>query len=125
MKEFVEKLNTKEDIWPNGTYFAGISFAGTSDETALLKQICKIKLGKRRRELAWSLILGEICETLYSNDMTDFISEDVFNYLLENEIELLTLGHLQLKDEWLLEIYKKDSRCIEALQTIVQRRMKE
>lgn len=38
-------------------------------------------------------------------DMFDKLSEEKFNYLLENKIDLIDLAHEDLPDEWLLDLY--------------------
>lgn len=55
-------------------------------------------------------------------ELSDFLSETILNYLIENDIELIGLGHLQLSDDWLRRTYNRNNSCIEALQTIELRK---
>ena len=48
--------------------------------------------------------------------------ERLIDYLIENQIALQDLGHLQLNSEILMKIYNKDNRCKEALQTVQNRK---
>ena len=115
LKSFIENVQSKISL------FCEISFSKTADETEMLKNFCKTCLTDRRREEAWSQIIYSLNETFYPQDITDFLSQEVLEFLVENKISLNSLGHLQLSNQWLLKIYEKDNNCIEALQTIVRR----
>jgi hypothetical protein len=112
IRDFIALVPTKKSL------FHEIAIYGTTDETQMLKELCKTSANRKRLCLAWSLILHDIHESLYPHDVTEFLSDEVLEYLIAEEIELITLGHLQLSNKWLLKIYEKDNRCIEALQTV-------
>jgi len=54
--------------------------------------------------------------------MTNCLTKYTIDYLIENQIALQDLGHLQLNSEILMKIYNKDNRCKEALQTVQNRK---
>ena len=48
-------------------------------------------------------------------DMFDKLSEEKFNYLLENKIDLIDLAHEDLPDEWLFKLIQYDSAALYTL----------
>ena len=100
-----------------------ILLQGTAEETVLLQKFCKARIKVGIRAHAWYEIIYWIAENFSQiKDPTTFIGVETLNFLIDNEIDLIGLGHLQLSDYWLQKIYDKDNRCIEALQTIQARK---
>ena len=120
LEKFITLASTKKDL-----HYYEILLNGTVEETQMLEVFCTVKMKSTRRDLAWGYIIYHINEKFHSSDdITYFFTEKTLNFLIENEIELISLGHLKLSDEWLLKIYEKDNRCTEALQTVELRKQR-
>jgi len=122
LKQFIEMIS-------KGVYVScEIEFKNTSYEKAILEKFCESKISTEIRSYAWREIIDYFDEFLYDNKIDDiknteaFFTEKTLNFLIDNEIALISLGHLQLSDYWLQKIYDKDNRCTEALQTIEERK---
>jgi len=118
LRSFLSLVPTRKNL------FHDIELQGTADEIQMLEEFCDIKAKKNRINEAWRHIIYSINEKFYKLERLDFLTEKIISYLFENEIALISLGHLQLSDEWLLKIYEKDNRCIEAKKTIELRETK-
>ena len=116
LKDFLVLVPTKKDL-----HYYEICFDGIVDETQMLEDFCKSEIKKSRFEKAWNVILDSMNDKFQPADMTYLFTEETLNFLIDNNIELISLGHLQLSDYWLRRIYEKDNRCEEALQTIKKR----
>jgi beta-glucosidase/6-phospho-beta-glucosidase/beta-galactosidase len=83
-----------------------------------LTKLCNMSISKENLIVAWSLIIDAILEK-YKNEKTiDFIPFEVIEFLIDNNICLIDLGHLKLPVEYLQKIYDKDNECWEALENI-------
>jgi len=124
LKSFITAIINGED--GEGWEFE-INYNGTPNEKQMLEDFCneKKKIKRWDYDWAWSAITDTIHEKLYPTDMTDSFTEKTLNFLIDNKIALGSLCHMQLRDEWLLKIYEKDNRCVEALQTVELRKKKQ
>ncbi len=118
LRSFLALVPTKKDL------FHDIDLQGTTDEIQMLEEFCNINAKKNRINEAWEHIIYSINEKFYELEKLDFLTEKIISYLVENEIALISLGHLKLSDEWLLKIYEKNNRCLEAKKTIESRNTK-
>jgi len=117
LKEFMEQI--LKGVWAD----CEILLQGTAEETLMLKRFRKKRIKKNLRFYAWQEIIYWIGEKLsYLEDVAGFFGEEILNFLIDNEIDLIGLGHLLLPDEWLMKIYNKDNHAIEALQTVELRK---
>ena len=126
MHRKIVKLNEFIELVKKGKAFFNIEIQieNTEMETKILEEFCSVKINKEKYNEAWSIIFDAIAEYFYPKDMTTFFSYYTLDFLINNEINLNDLAHLQLSDEWLQKIYDKDNGCIEALQTIELRKSK-
>jgi hypothetical protein len=108
----VALVPTKKDL------FCEVDLNGNQDDAKILEDFCLINADSKRIHEAWSHIICSISD----RQIPTVLTEKTLSFLVENEIALIDLGHLQLSDEWLQKIYDKDNRCIEALQTIELRK---
>ncbi len=114
------------DLFFNGgDLFQHIKFSDSYNEAKILESFCKTDLSRKKDKIrfreALSTILNELADQYYPEDMTNCFTEETLLYLIENNIALDDLAHLQLADIWLEKIYDKDNNCIEALQTLCYR----
>ena len=108
--EFIELVKSNKEF-----FNVDIIIKNTKKESKLLEEFCTTNINKQKYEEAWSIILDAIAEHFYPHDMTSFFTEKTLNYLIDNNVNLNDLAHLQLDNKWLKKIYQKDKRCIEAL----------
>lgn len=94
------------------------------ENKVLMERLCDISIGVNRLNEAWSWLLHDINEKYYPSDMTNLFNDKILTFLINNQIALNSLGHLQLDNKWLNEIYMKDNKCIEALMTVEKRNKK-
>jgi len=97
--------------------FKKLEFDDSFDKNEL-KKLCNLKIKKKRLIVAWSLIIDILNDNLSCEKIQEFFTEDVLNFLIDNEICLCDLGHLILPVEYLEKIYEKDNSCWEALENI-------
>ena len=68
-----------------------------------------------RKRLAANALEESAWDYLLTIVNPDELSEDVFRYLVQNRISLLTLCHMQLRDEWLLKLTAYDEAPVYTL----------
>lgn len=115
-----------ELYYRGGNLFQSIEFVDPYNEAKLLESFCKTDISKKRIKRrfieALSTILNAMADAYYPHDVTNCFTEETLAYLIEHNIALTDLAHLQLSDAWLQRIFDKDNSCVEALQTIQKRR---
>ena len=99
-----------------------IIIEGTEREKELLDKLCDIIMPENKTIEIWEEILGGILDSPGMIDHNTILSKKVLNYLIDNDIALITLGHFQLDEQWLQKIYDRNNRCTEALLTIKKRK---
>lgn len=82
------------------------------DETVSLNSELQSELRKR---LEANPLEESVWDYLLSIMNPYELSEDVFNYLIKNSISLLTLCHMQLRDEWLMKLTAYDEAPVYTL----------
>ena len=97
--------------------FCKISIEKNFDRKQLLK-LCDLQIPKERLIVAWSLIIDKIDEEFFKEKEISLLSEEVLDFLIDNNICLMDLAHLRLPIQYLQKIYNKDQNCWEALKTI-------
>jgi hypothetical protein len=65
--------------------------------------------------LATNTLEEDVWDCLLSIMKPDELSEDVFNYLNENRISMMTLCHMKLRDEWLMKLVAYDDAPVYTL----------
>jgi len=97
------------------------------DPTTEVLQMCEdfdisemISLNSRlqnelRKRLEMTPLEEAVWDCLLPIMKPDELSEDVFNYLIQNRISLLTLCHMQLHDEWLMKLMEYDESPVYTL----------
>jgi hypothetical protein len=81
-------------------------------ETISLNSVLQNELRKR---LAKNPLEETVWDCLLPIIKPDELSEEVFLYLSENRISLLTLCHMQLRDEWLMKLTEYDDAPVYTL----------
>jgi len=116
LKDFLLLIPTRRNLFYN------IVINGEPDEKQMLEDLCNLHAKNERLNEAWNEIFYSLNENFCQlDDVTHFFTEKTLNFLINNELALCSLGHLQLSDEWLLKIYEKDDYCVEALLTVAKR----
>jgi len=117
------QLNTfVENILENKSIEDEIELGDKISDAKSIERLCRSDLSNELQMWAWSCILNAIADKYYPEDMTNCLTKYTIDYLIENQIALQDLGHLQLNSEILMKIYNKDNRCKEALQTVQNRK---
>ncbi len=90
------------------------------DETfnsATLAALCDLKIKRERLNVAWAVIIDVLNEKFF-DEAINYLTSSILEFLIDNEIELVGLGHLRLPNKYLKTIYEKDNRCWEALKNM-------
>lgn len=82
-----------------------------------LKKLCNLKIKRPQLITAWSLIIDFLNDNFY-DDVQEYLTPDILDFLISNDLCLCSLGHLRLSREYLMRIYEKDNSCWEALENI-------
>ena len=110
------------EVFSNSDLFQNIECEGTIQESNALERICDPKIPRKRLEMALAIIIDCIAEKFSDGRILDFLSDKTLNFLIDNRICLIDLGHLNLDDKWLQKIFETDNRCWEAQCTLEERR---
>ena len=112
--EYVDLVTTtKEDVFCKEELLVEDDF-----DTNLLLKLCSSDLLDDRHRLAWDMIVSAVAEKFKDSQIVDFFSENILEFLIENQIALSGLSHIRLPKKYLQKIYEKDNRCWEALKNI-------
>ena len=119
-----KEIKLKEFIWQikkgKNAFKYKIYLENTKEEMRILEEFCSAGLNKKKY-LAWAVIIDAIADYFGLNNATSFFTEKTLNYLIENKIDINTLAHLNLDDDWLIKIYEADKESYEALLTVGER----
>lgn len=82
-----------------------------------LSALCDLKINRERLTEAWDRVIDVLNEKFF-DDAENYLTPSILEFLIDNEIALIGLGHLRLPDKYLKTIYEKDNRCWEALKNM-------
>jgi len=108
-------------VFSNKDLDVDIECFGVSKEIKSLQKLCNIDISKDRLIEAWQNIISCVAEKFKNEELNIFFSSDILNFLIDNRIDLIGLGHLKLEDKWLIKIYEREPRCWEAKRTFEKR----
>lgn len=111
-----------DEVYSDSNLFHEIECDGTHKEAKALEKLCDLGMPRERLIEAWSLIISSIIDKFQNEKEVRYLTDYTLNFLITNQICLIDLGHLKLKDKWLLKIYEIDRRCWEALRTVEDRK---
>lgn len=118
----IDLTNYIKLVLSNENIFMDIYCEGIEKEAIELEKLCDLNIKRERLVMAWSTIISCLIEKYYHKAIFTFLTDKTLNFLINNSICLIDLGHLNLSDEWLNKIYNADNRCWEALKTIEKRK---
>jgi hypothetical protein len=113
--DYVNRVFTSENLDVN------IECLGVNEEVIYLLKLCDICIKKERLNEAWQNIIDCVAEKFANEEVNTFFSSDILSFLIDNQIDLIGLGHLRLEDKWLIKIIEREPRCWEAKHTLEER----
>ena len=88
-------------------------------DTDKLLVLCTKAIPRERLLEAWSIIISSVINKFKDCKEVKFFPDNVLDFLIENDIDLVGLGHLRLPDKYLNKIYEKDKNCWEAKENLI------
>jgi hypothetical protein len=120
--DYMNIIKYVDEVFSNSEIFHEIECEGTYKESKALEKLCNMKINRERLEIAWSTIISCLIDKYHKETEVKFLTKKTLNFIINNRICLIDLGHLNLKDKWLTKIYKADFRCWEARRTLEERK---
>ena len=74
------------------------------EEKQAMVDLMKSDIDKRVEIDTWAQVINAISEEYINESVHSFIPESCMNYLIENEIDLIGLSHLNLERKWFIKI---------------------
>lgn len=98
-------------------FFSSLEMDFSEQEQILLDQFCDSEIDIQNKNIAFSCILDVIMD----NGKEEVLNETLIHKLINKEIALSTLAHLNLNDKWLIAIHQKNHWLFECMITVYKR----
>lgn len=108
--DYLEKSKTK-------AFFSPIEMDFSEKEQLLLEQFSDLDINRANKEVVFTCVLDEIMD----NGKESILNNKLLNSLIDQEIALSSLSHMNLKDEYLIKIFNRNKNHYECMLTVYRR----
>lgn len=108
--DYLEKSKIK-------AFFSPIEMDFSEKEQLLLEQFSDLDINRANKEVVFTCVLDEIMD----NGKESILNNKLLNSLIDQEIALSSLSHMNLKDEYLIKIFNRNKNHYECMLTVYRR----